>query len=192
MTCITAVIEPSKGVVMAADNQSSTDSLKIDKASPKIWRNGDFLIGVAGSVRVSQVIKHCLQIPLTIQNVDHDSIEKWMVVDFVDAMRNLLKDKALLNVYEAVESMEHSQIIVAWKDRVFRLWSDLQCEESRLEYSAAGSGTFYALGAMRQTKFFHKDHQIELLPATLAIAGVEAAIEFDPFCGGNITTHSNF
>jgi hypothetical protein len=78
---------------MASDQQSSTH-VKFLQESHKVFRNGDFLIGVSGLVRINNLLRHSFEPPKRHPDVD---FAKFMATDFVNAMRLCLQNGGQLS-----------------------------------------------------------------------------------------------
>ena len=58
------------------------------RADEKVFRNGDFLMGFTTSFRMGQLLRYKLNPP---RRHPDDRVAKYMVVDFIDAVRECLK-----------------------------------------------------------------------------------------------------
>lgn len=82
MTVIASIID--NGTIWMASDQQSSGWVKLIHESFKVFRNGDFLIGVSGSVRISNLLRHSFEPPKRHPDVD---AEKFMATEFVNTMR---------------------------------------------------------------------------------------------------------
>lgn len=144
MTCIVGFVEGNT-VWMGGDSAGTNGWLDQDLYnSPKVFRNGDMLIGSAGSARQSQLLRFALAIP------DHDprvDIEKFMVKTFIDAVRECFRAGGVCHKRDEVEtSLGH--FLVGYRGRLFAIYDDYQVRSPRLPYAAIGCGDQIALGAM--------------------------------------------
>lgn len=144
MTCIVGIAE--NGVVyLGGDSASSTpDGESFLPTRPKVFLIGEMAIGVAGSGRVNNLIRHKLTIP----PVTLDP-ERYLAIDFVDTLKSLLKDDGRKDD----ELMEDSFLLIGLRGRLFLIDSTFQVSEMRCGYEAIGSGAPIALGSLYATSW---------------------------------------
>lgn len=146
MTCIVALKADGK-VVMGADSAGVGGLSLAVRKDQKIHRVGGMLIGFTSSFRMGQLLGYKLKVP------DHDprhSLEKYMVTDFVDAVRQCLKDGGYARRKEEEEI--GGCFIVAYKGEIFTIESDYQVGIQRTDYYSVGCGSDIALGALFATE----------------------------------------
>lgn len=146
---------------IAADSAATTEdgdirSVKVNK----IFRNGKYLIGYAGSIRAGQIFtQDCFEAP--------DNIK-----ELVEAIRNKMYDYGCLVAAEAGISMSQTCFVIAYEGELYELMSDFQLNLVD-EYTAIGSGTQYALAAMEVLK------NEDLSPSQKLIKSLEVASRFN-------------
>ncbi len=145
MTCIVGISDSVDGKVwMGADSATVNEyGFAHQNNYQKLGRNGDFLIGTAGSARVGQLVKHVLEPP----PCDGD-IYQYMVKDFVNAVRECI-EKA-----KAEEEYKQGQILVGFKGRLFYIGGNYMVSENSTGYFAIGVGQEVAMGALYTVKRF--------------------------------------
>ena len=115
---------------------------------PKVFRlHGDgieVLVATAGEYRWGQLLEHRLQVPRAPGN--GISIERWMAVDFVDAVRSCLDSGG----YKWTDhEREHGgTALIGVRGRLFRIQSNYGLTEPACGYDAAGSGEHYAKASL--------------------------------------------
>jgi ATP-dependent protease HslVU (ClpYQ) peptidase subunit len=109
----------------------------------KVWSDSDFIFGNSGSVRQGQLLRHKL---IVSEQRGSQSVEEYMVCDFVDAVRQCFRDNGLMKVHDSVES--GGLFLVGYRGRLFRIDSDYQVGESADGYDAIGCGDEVAKGAL--------------------------------------------
>jgi len=144
MTCIVGIAENGK-VYIGGDSAGvavSNLSLAV-RADKKVFRNGPFVMGFTSSFRMGQLLHHAFSPPKRHPDTD---IEKYMVVDFINAVRNCLKNGGYAEKSNEVEY--GGTFLVGYEGRLFRIGSDYQVGESVDCYDAVGCGEDIALGSL--------------------------------------------
>lgn len=176
MTCIAAIIDSDGVGHIACDSVGADDSTKSVYLNRKIFTVSDMLIGWCGSYRMGQILQYRLSLPTA--TVDQD-LDHWLHVDFVDAVRNVLKENGFLRVENNAEAGGTFLIVVA--GRIFTMQGDLSLLESTDHFEACGSGEDYA----RATMNCLVNSGIED-PAVILTQAIEAATKYVPSAGGDI------
>lgn len=139
MTCIVAIVDRGK-VHIGADSLGSNGFTKEVRVEPKVFDNGEFLIGGTSSFRMLNLLRWKFN-PPTVK--DGDDLHKFMCTEFVDSVRKLFTD----NGYSVTtEDWVSGVFLVGIRGRLFKIESDFQVAE--YEYIACGSGEYHALGCM--------------------------------------------
>ena len=142
MSCVAAVVKDDI-VWMGADSAASDGEDIVVLQNPKIFRNGPLLVGAVGSLRMTQLLQHRLEVPHPKLG---DDIMRYMTIDLVDAVR-----KAFMAGGYSVSHEDPGSggiFLVGFQGRVFRVENDLQVFERKGGYEAVGCGSPYALGAL--------------------------------------------
>lgn len=146
MTCIVAVKDKNNQVVMGADS-AGVGGLSIqNRVDPKIYRVGNALIGFTSSFRMGQLLGYSLVLP----ERKVSSIEQYMATDFIDAVRQCLKDGGYASKKEETE--RGGSFLVAIEGRIFHVQQDYQVAEKFEPYDAVGCGDDIALGSLYTTE----------------------------------------
>lgn len=151
MTCIVGI--ENKGVVyIGADSAISDDNaiMTFSGAEKVFLLNNTFLIGACGSVRMTQILKYALKVPAK-KSLDVDDMS-YLVIDFIDAVRKILKDKASLDKSEIVESLPDSSFLLGYNKKLYVVDEDLQVSRCDDGYASVGSGDAVALGSLYTSK----------------------------------------
>lgn len=143
MTCIAGLIDKSGKGHIASDSLGSNGLNKDSYKNRKIFKKGDMLIGYTSSYRMGQLLQYSLVLPK--RKVDQ-SIEEYMYVDFVNAIRELLK----INGYAKIESNveKAGEFLIIYEGRIFRFQPDLALMESQDNFDTCGSGEDFALASI--------------------------------------------
>lgn len=149
MTCIAGIVH--KGSIwMGADSAGADDkSSLIVRADKKVFTNGPFLMGFTSSFRMGQLLAHAFCPPNPPKHDDPD-LMKFMVVDFINSVRECLKAGGLAERKDEVESA--GTFLVGYGSRLFKVESDYQVGESVHGFDACGCGEDLALGSLFSTK----------------------------------------
>ena len=145
MTCIVGLVDNGK-VYMGGDSLTSGGLNCAVVKQPKVFINGDFIMGYTTSWRMGQLLQHAFTPPKHFPDVD---IMKYMVTDFVDEVRGVFKRLGYLKIDSNVES--GGSFLIGYKGRLFVMHDDFQVSEAALEFDSVGCGYYYALGAMFQS-----------------------------------------
>lgn len=153
MTCIVA-LRGTDHIIVGADRQGTAWHLAHFSAQPKISEHNGVIVGVAGSVRLSQVIEHELDWDdVTMRLRPDDDPYTWAVKKLIPAIRGVLSAHAALTVENAVAEAHHTAAIFAVRRRILCLHGDLQIYENAEPYAAIGSGSEVALGSLYSTEW---------------------------------------
>lgn len=165
MTAIVAVEGPSS-VWLGGDAAATwPDHSRQTLTSEKVWRHGEWAFGSCGSLRLLQLLRHVLVVPQAPDSVD--DLDRFIVTDFIDAVRATLLDAGVTQSKDGVETMDESDFVVALRGRVYTVQGDFSVVRSSLGYAATGSGIDLALGSLYSTQ--------SLSPRTRIRKALEAA-----------------
>lgn len=145
MTCIVALRHAGR-VYMGADSAGVAGLMLRERADPKIYRVGPFLIGFTSSFRMGQLLGHSLKVPEKPDDID---AFVFMCTTFVESVRACLKAGG----YAGRENDREyaGTFLCAYQGRVFRVESDYQIGETGFGFDACGCGEEIALGSLFST-----------------------------------------
>jgi len=151
MTCIAAIVEKGK-VFMAADSAGTDSSWGQNiRADAKMFQLGDdMLVGFCGSFRVRDLLKYKLT-GVRFDPKHTPDVAQFMATDFIDSVRQVLKDGGVCNQCDGVETFP-AELLVAYKGRLFSVESDFQVGEQSAPFHAIGSGSDIAQGSLHSTQ----------------------------------------
>lgn len=159
------------------DKESPLPEILFDFVSarkdPKVFRNGNMLIGFSGSFRMGQLLRFSLVPPE--HPLDKDAYE-YMATDFIEAVRKCLKDGGYTTVKDNVESGAY--FLVGYQGRLFEILSDFQVAESHEDYTAIGCGMDFTLGSLISTQGMDPSTRVEM---ALQAAGYFSSGVCEPF-----------
>jgi ATP-dependent protease HslVU (ClpYQ) peptidase subunit len=134
MSCIVGICQNGK-VYMGADSAGvcpKTGALQLRK-DPKVFKNGEYLIGVAGSWPVAQELRYA-KLPVD----DPADAFEYMTQVFLCELRLILSKLP----------KEDYELLVGFRGRLFHLYGSEQVSEEIADYEACGSGAQVARGAL--------------------------------------------
>lgn len=144
MTCIVGLISGDK-VWVGGDSCASDPDEKVIRKDPKVFINGPFLIGYAGSYRFGQILRFKFTPPPQEDGMDD---YEYLVTAWMDSLRETCKDAGLTKVENNEETLPDCSALVGFNGRLYVLDSDLQVGEPSADYYAIGIGAGVSLGAL--------------------------------------------
>ncbi len=167
MTAI-AGVEHDGLVVIGGDSAGVAGWRLQVRADEKVFRKGQMIFGFCGSFRLGQLLRHALTLPRRHQD---DDVDQWLVVDFIDSVRQVLKDKGNAQKEKEQESADGS-FLLGYEGRLYLVDSDYQVGRTVHGFAAVGCGDEIALGAL------HATAHTTMTPQQRVRAALEAAAEF--------------
>lgn len=171
MTCIVGLVQGRK-MYMGADSLATSYYNSIVREDKKLFRKNGYLVGVAGSVRIKQVIQH--NMPTACSSEKDSDLLEFMATSFVDSLRGSLHNGGCLEVIDGVESLKDSQILVGLNGKLFSVLQDFQIEVVGYNFISIGSGSTEAnssLWTMQRLK--------NISPLTRIKTAIECSSEFN-------------
>lgn len=169
MTCIVGV-EHDGCVTIGVDSLASTEDIAVQRADPKLFTVGPYLIGSSGSVRTTQLLQHSFKPG----RPDVNNLHRFMVTSFVDALRDCLSEGDALRYENQVATMPGS-FLVGVAGSVYSIECDLQVGRLAYGYNTVGSGEPFALGSL------HTTAAMNISPARRIRLALAAAAEHNPY-----------
>lgn len=149
MTIIAGLIHD--GTVYVGADSAGVAGLEIFPcAQRKLFRNGSFLIGGAGSFRVNDVLRYRFSPPAVPSDVP---IERYMVTDFVEGLRTTLRAAGVEHQeYGVTRILDGTCLLVGIAGRLFHVEADFQVGWLDGGIDATGCGRGPALGSLHATR----------------------------------------
>lgn len=136
MSCVIGLVDNGK-IFFGADGFATTeDGERRPIYCNKIFKNKEYLIGYTGSVRTGQLVE-----PAYFDAPDNIS-------ELAEALRQHLYALGCVATAEGGISMQTSNFLIAYKDKLYEILMDFQLNEVLGNFTAIGSGAAYAMGAM--------------------------------------------
>lgn len=157
MTCIVGIEHQGK-VWMGADSAYSDGRLQglLAADSPKIWRAGAHVVGVAGSARVADILRFQMTWPEPPARGLLGYVVRFVVPKIRTALRRggrMQQEHDHQGGYGAEGGdVSNMAIMLAVNGKLFTIEDDFQVNHARGGYDAIGSGEPVALGALHASK----------------------------------------
>ena len=152
MTCIVGLIDNGK-VWMGGDSAGVAGLNVTLRKDPKVFKNGDFLIGYTSSFRMGQLLRFKFNPPKYYAEQYNNDEYKYMCTDFIDSIRECLKTGGYTTIANNEE--KGGSFLVGFQGRLFEIECDFQVGESLAKYEAVGCGAGYAKGSLFNSLNFH-------------------------------------
>ena len=146
MTCIVGLVHEAV-VYIGGDSAGVAGLSLVVRADEKVFRNGDFLMGFTTSFRMGQLLRYKLYPP---RRHPDDRVAKYMVVDFINAVRECLKSGGYASKGDEVES--GGTFLVGYAGHLFTVDSDYQVGIPEDGFAAVGSAQDIARGSLFATQ----------------------------------------
>lgn len=179
MTCIVGYTYKNK--VYIGGDSAGSDGWRINnRKDPKVFKNGNYIIGFTSSFRMGQLLMFN-----DLPNLDTKNLYKSMINDFIPAVRKIFKDNGYSKINDNVETS--GTFLVAYRDtgRLFCIENDYQVGESMQPYNACGCGYLVALGALHAVEKYTMAHNTRVRVALKAASDISNAVR-GPFTIMNI------
>ena len=178
MTCIVGFAVNGQ-VWMGGDSAGVCDMdlhTRKDKKVFKAGQQGELILGFTDSFRMGQLLRFGLE---RVQPPDNpELLYRWMVKDFIDAVRELLSDGGFRKIENEVE--RGGTFLVGVRGRLFYVEGDFQVGENWCRYDAIGCGKNIALGSMYATSQWTDPPQERVHMALMAAEEFSAGVRL-PF-----------
>lgn len=135
MTCIVAIVHQG-AVFVGGDSAASTDAMIETRRNAKVFRNGDYLFGYTGSIRIGQQLEYSEALQPLPPGVD---LVRHLVVHLVPMLQKLAGKEGI------------NELIVAHGDRLCKINTDYSVADYQ-DHAAAGTGEPYAIGNLFDSK----------------------------------------
>jgi ATP-dependent protease HslVU (ClpYQ) peptidase subunit len=148
MTCIAGAVGPKGLVVIGGDSAGVGGGYSLEvRKDRKVFQVGEFIMGFTSSFRMGQILNYAFVPPRLPRPAR--ALNRYMVVDFVDALRKALKDKGFASKEHEVEA--GGTFLVGVRGRLFQISDDYQVGEALSGFDAVGCGSELARGALYAT-----------------------------------------
>ena len=144
MTCIVAIKDKKK--IYIGGDSAAVAGLSINvRTDSKVFKNGKFLIGFAGSFRLGQIMRFHFKPP---KHEDGKSDYEYMCVDFIKKMQKTFEANGFDGENKKSEKETSGQMLVAYNGELYEVYEDYQVGMVADPYNSIGCGSDIALGAL--------------------------------------------
>jgi ATP-dependent protease HslVU (ClpYQ) peptidase subunit len=145
VTCIVGLVDAGK-VYIGGDSASTSGWDLTLRADPKVFRNGNVIMGFTTSYRMGQLLRYAFKPPLHDPDLD---VLAYLTTAFVNGVRDCLKAGG----YALKEKEQESagSFVLGYRGGLYAVDSDYQVVQPADAYAAVGCGAAYALGALSAT-----------------------------------------
>lgn len=144
MTCIIG-LKRNGEVYIGGDALGSDLKFNCDtRQDPKVFRNGNFIMGYTSSFRMGQILEHDFSAP---QHPENMHVMKYMVSLFIPAVIHCF-DNLGYGQKDTSGQKSGGVFLVGYRNELFEIEGDYQVSRSIADIHACGCGQAYAKGAL--------------------------------------------
>jgi len=145
MTAIAGLVDDTGRVWIGGDSAGVAGYSRVIRADAKVFTNGPYLMGFAGSFRVAQLLRYAFEAPVPPD--EPGRLDAFMVRTFIDAARDCLTAGGVNEKRYEVEEIS-SAFLVGVRGRLFCIEGDYQVGLPAKGYEAVGCGDDLARGSL--------------------------------------------
>lgn len=148
MTAVVGIVED--GIVWLGGDSAGVGGLSMQtRSDPKVFKNGEFVIGYTTSFRMGQILQHHLTPPLPFEG---QVGMEYIVKRFVPAVKEQLKSHGFQTSSDGRDI--GGTFLVGYRGDLYEVADDYQVARVRQRYHAVGCGCDLALGSLFTTNGF--------------------------------------
>lgn len=182
MSCVVG-IRQDRTIYMGGDGRlSSSSSMTAVAYPPKVVTYGQFIIGMAGAGRFTDLVYSAFRPPRDPMETDDYT---YMVCNFIPALRRTLEEGGVdLDLAhddgDMFQRPEPGELLVGWRGVIYMVGDDFSVNVAAESYAAIGSGDDAALGALYATQGWKRQEK-------RVLTALEAAARYVPSVGPPFT-----
>ncbi len=144
MTCIVALKEKNK--IYIGGDSAAVAGLSVNvRSDTKVFKNGKFLIGYAGSFRMGQIMRFHFKPPVHKRGKpDYE----YMCVDFIKKMQKTFEANGFDGENKRSEKETCGQMLVAYNGELYEIYEDYQVGIVADPFNSIGCGSELAIGSL--------------------------------------------
>lgn len=152
MTAIVGFIDGERNVHMAADGRAAKRNIYAEIRESKIIERAGLLIGVAGSIRLHDLIRHRMEIKPPWEEVQHD-LPGYLVHHFISSLCRTMREQGLganCKDHEGIAATLClcSDVLIGYNGQLCIIEPNQGVVTPACAYAAIGCGEEYVYGAM--------------------------------------------
>jgi ATP-dependent protease HslVU (ClpYQ) peptidase subunit len=172
VTLIVATADRKGNVCLGADAITVSEGRNARRAvDPKIFRNGEYLLGSTGPIIMSNALD-MMEAPSVDGEID---LRRFMITKFVPHVRSVMKDLGVEITKPDEGLLLTGRVLICVRGHIFEMDSGYAITEARYQFNAIGCADNEAHAAMFAALKLKRD----LSARQLAKIGLEAGSEFD-------------
>lgn len=151
MTCIVAT-KHNKKIYMAGDSLGSAGHSKTVRSDPKVFINGEMLLGFTSSFRMGQILQYVMHSPERPEGI---SDMKYLVAHWIPALIDTFAENGYRGEKEPDdhdETRTGGVFLLGYRGVLYQIDSDFQVGIPTDQYASVGCGEDLALGAIYAAK----------------------------------------
>ena len=140
-----AAIQGENWVVVGYDSRVTEEQkiYTLPKDNGKLFKNGNYLLGVAGDMRAVNLLSYVFKPPAVTPTTYGLKLDKFVSTSFIPELKKCFEDASY-----SKDGDQDSQVIVVVNGTVFEIGNDYSWARDETGVYAIGSGGDYAMGAM--------------------------------------------
>lgn len=175
MTCIVGIAE--NGKVFVGGDSAGVAGLSLEiRADKKVFKEKDFICGFTSSFRMGQLIQFKFKLPRLPEEINEETMMKYMVSEFIENMRNCFREGGYLKKEKEEEG--GGCFLIGIKGFLYKIDTDFQVGKLIKNYTAVGCGDHLALGSLFSTE--DQEAEVRIMMALKAAEQYSAGVR-EPF-----------
>lgn len=187
-----AAFQGNGWAVIGCDSRASDEGGRaMDLATPKVVKNGDYLIAVSGASRGGNIAQFGWTPPAPPQTTNTNTLDKFMTKRFIPSLRKAFIDAGYDAKDDGDAAWQDSSLLISVRGRIYPIWNDYSWDRDVRNIYYGGSGGDVALGAMAAlgiTKCADNPAKAE----EVIRKAVVLATEWDVYSAGPIVTEIQY
>jgi ATP-dependent protease HslVU (ClpYQ) peptidase subunit len=175
--------------VIGADSRASDENGRVmDLATPKIVKNGEYLIAVSGASRGGNIAQFGWTPPKAPNSIDHTVLDKFVTRKLIPSLRTAFIEAGYDAKDDGDAAWQDSNLLIIFNGVIYPIFNDYSWDREARNIYYSGSGGDVALGAMVALGI----EKVKTVEAAEKIVykSVELAAKWDAYTNPPIIVHS--
>lgn len=148
MTAVVGLIDKER-IWIGADSAASSDNLVVERSDEKVFQVNEYLVGIAGSFRMGNLLRYSILPAIESQHQDVDN-ETFIHTSFINTIQEGFNSFKFS--YREQEEAFGGIFLVGYRGTLFAVHDDFHIGTYKDNYAALGSGREYCYGSLYSTK----------------------------------------